>query len=35
MVIFTGVAIGWCIAFAVTLIFGGYMIVISNSNSPN
>jgi hypothetical protein len=34
MVVFTGVAIGWCIALAVTLTFGGYMIVTSNNNSP-
>jgi hypothetical protein len=34
MEVFTGVAIGWCIALAATLSFGGYMIVASNSNSP-
>jgi len=33
MVIFTGVTIGWCIAFAVTIMFGGYMIMKSVSNS--
>jgi hypothetical protein len=32
--IFTGFAIGWCIVLAATLMFGGYMILKSNSNSP-
>jgi hypothetical protein len=34
MVVFSGVAIIWSIACAVTLIFGGYMIIQSNANSP-
>jgi hypothetical protein len=34
MEVYTGFAIGWCIALAVTLTFGGYMIVTSKNNSP-
>jgi hypothetical protein len=34
MDVFTSFAIGWCIVLAVTVTFGGYMIVVSNSNSP-
>jgi hypothetical protein len=34
MEVLTGFAIGWCFVLAVTLMFGGYMIVTSNNNSP-
>jgi hypothetical protein len=33
MEVFTSFAIGWCLVLAVTLTFGGYMIVTSNINS--
>jgi hypothetical protein len=34
MEVFTSFAIGWCVVLAVTVTFGGYMIVASNNNSP-
>jgi hypothetical protein len=34
MEVFTVFAIAWCFVLAVTLAFGGYMIVTSNNNSP-
>jgi hypothetical protein len=34
MEVFTSFAIGWCVALAATLVFGGYMIVSSMNNSP-
>jgi hypothetical protein len=33
MEIFTGMALGWCLVLAVTITFGGYMIVTSINNS--